>query len=195
MIQLCSLGSRYPVRSLRVLPLVPAPNAAPGPLSVAGPPALVRAMVGPALSGRFTPGRGMPHKRLTRESARRSPPWRARQPEARESVTRKAPGHTITLTDLGSGSDGTPGTQFATNWAQTNSTPGRRRQPATELLKSAGSAGSPTPIHRLSSVRYPPAPMCRQAQEASSFHRRYLQVIIRGSWRNIESPRSVALTG
>jgi hypothetical protein len=37
-------------------------------LSVASPPVLVRAMVGPALSGRFTPGRVMPHKRLTRES-------------------------------------------------------------------------------------------------------------------------------
>jgi hypothetical protein len=64
---------------------------------------------------------------------------------------------------------------------------------ATELLKSA----------RYAAPRHADSPAFQRAASARShvpagirsFHRRYLQVIIGRSWRNIESPRSVALTG
>jgi hypothetical protein len=120
-------------------------------LSVTGPPALVHAMVGPAFSGRFTRGRVIPHRRLTRESARRSPPGGRDNLKPRSRSREKLPA-TITLPDLASGSDGTPGAQFATDWAQTNSTPGRAARLATELLKSARFAGFSAPIESPRSV-------------------------------------------
>jgi hypothetical protein len=164
MIQLCSLGSRQSTAGIGSPSAGARAERCARALPVTGPPALVRAMVGPALSGRFTPGRVITHRRLTRESARRSPPWRARKPEARESVTRKAPGH-----HYASG----PRVRIrrhsrrtsATDWAQTNSAPGRYRPLSYRAPQEGSTCRLLAPMHRLSSVRRPPALMCRQAQE------------------------------